>query len=294
MTDLLRARLERREWTVTVEVVTPPPSDSSARARILDLADAVHGDDRVAALTLTDRTIARDGDPIVLAPAVAARSGKAPLVHLAGKGRDAADVTDALQHVGAVSVLLTGGDRLPGDAVSGRDSINALDMLRLARARDPQLLSLAVLAPGRARDEAWADAVAKRDAGAAAFIAQVSWDLVVRETIAGWQARLGVPVLGAVMPLTRGRLAFLARHRIGGIVVPPALRRRAGREGLDAALRRLAMDLVALRRLGYAGAHVSGLLTPALVAGALDEAEGRDRALGDDWRDVWREAIGIA
>ncbi len=53
--DRLRARLARR-WTVTVEVVTPPPDDEPSRARILALADAVRDDDRVAALTLTDRT----------------------------------------------------------------------------------------------------------------------------------------------------------------------------------------------------------------------------------------------
>jgi hypothetical protein len=46
-----------------------------------------------------------------------------------------------------------------------------------------------------------------------------------------------------------------------------------GEEAPDAARRRLALDLVALRRLGYAGAHVSGILTPALLAAVLDEAD---------------------
>jgi len=35
LTDRLRARLARREWTVTVEVVTPSPHDAAARDRIL-------------------------------------------------------------------------------------------------------------------------------------------------------------------------------------------------------------------------------------------------------------------
>jgi 5,10-methylenetetrahydrofolate reductase len=117
-----------------------------------------------------------------------------------------------------------------------------------------------------------------------ALVAQVSWDLGERETIAGWQAQLGVPILGAVMPLTRGRLAFLAAHRITGIHVPPALRRRVEDETPEAARQRLALDLVVLRRLGYAGAHLSALLTPALVIAALDEADRLDAALGDDWR----------
>jgi hypothetical protein len=65
-------------------------------------------------------------------------------------------------------------------------------------------------------------------------------------------------------------------------------------EGGDAARCRLALDLVLLRRLGYVGAHVSGVLTPALLREALDEAERLDTTLGADWRDVWREAVGIA
>jgi hypothetical protein len=51
---------------------------------------------------------------------------------------------------------------------------------------------------------------------------------------------------------------------------------------------------VLLRRLGYAGAHVSGLLTPSRITAVLDEAERLDRTLGDGWREVWREAAGIA
>jgi methylenetetrahydrofolate reductase (NADPH) len=125
---------------------------------------------------------------------------------------------------------------------------------------------------------------AKRDAGADAFVAQLSWDLSEREIVAEWQARLGAPILGSVLLLGRARLAFLAAHRITGIHVPPALRRRIADEPPGAARRRLALDLVALRRLGYAGAHLSGLLTPSLVTAILDDADTLHASLGDDWR----------
>jgi methylenetetrahydrofolate reductase (NADPH) len=291
--DLLRRRLARREWIVMVETVTPPAADEAARDRILALADAVGPDDRVAALTLTDRTTAPDADPLALAPAVAARSGKGPLVHLAGKGRPPAGAAAALRRTAggeSASVLLTGGDRLEGAR------LDALELLRLARETARALLPLAVIAPApdRLAAEAWGRAAAKRDAGAAALVAQVSWDLGVRETVGAWPARLGVPILGAVMLVTRGRLAFLGAHGITGIVVPAALRRRVEAEPMEAALRRLALDVVLLRRLGYAGAHVSGLATPSRVAALLDEAARLDAALADGWRRVWREAVGIA
>jgi 5,10-methylenetetrahydrofolate reductase len=292
VTDRLLARLARREWTVTVEVVTPSPNDHAARGRIMTLADAVRDDDRIAALTLTDRTTALDADPVTFALDLRARS---TLVHLAGKARDARGLEDALARcagLGIASVLLTGGDAVP-HAPGGLD---ALEMLALARARVPDIVPLAVLALPRAVRGAvsWERALAKRTAGAEAFIAQVSWDLSEREIVAEWQTRLTAPIIGAVMPLTRGRLDFLASHHITGIDVPRPLRERVSAEGGDAARCRLALDLVLLRRLGYVGAHVSGVLTPALLRGVLDEAERLDTTLGADWRDVWRETVGIA
>ncbi len=299
--DLLGARLARREWTVTVEVIAPPPADEAARVRILTLAEALHTDARVAALTLTDRTASAEGDPIALAPEVAARSGKAPLVHLAGKGRDAAGVARALRRAaeaGVASVLLTGGDLLESRApglTPARSSVDtsgvarsavdasgaarsgpplpAIAMINIARAVAPHIARLAVLPALRGRGVDDLDAGrAKRDAGASAFVAQVTWDPEEREIVAGWQADVG-PVLGAVMLLTRSRLEFLAAHRITGIRVPAALRRRAAEDAPEAARERLALDLVELRRLGYAGAHLSGLLTPTLIISVLDEAD---------------------
>jgi 5,10-methylenetetrahydrofolate reductase len=295
LTDRLLARLARREWTVTVEVVTPSPNDEASRARIMTLADAARDEDRLAALTLTDRTTSLDADPIAFAPHLRERARSTPLVHLAGKARDARGVEDALDRCAGLrisSILLTGGDAVP-NAPGGLD---ALEMLALARARVPGIVPLAVLALPRAVRGAvsWERALAKREAGAEAFIAQVSWDLSEREIVAEWQTRLTAPIIGAVMPVTRGRLDFLAAHRITGIEVPPPLRDRVSAEGAAAALRRLALDVVLLRRLGYVGAHVSGVLTPDLLRGVLDEAERLDTTLGADWRSVWREAVGIA
>jgi 5,10-methylenetetrahydrofolate reductase len=295
VTDRLLARLARGEWTVTVEVVTPSPNDHAARARIMTLADAVRDENRIAALTLTDRTTALDADPIAFAPHLREHARSTPLVHLAGKARDARGLEDALARcagLGIASVLLTGGDAVPH--VPG--GLDALEMLALARARVPDIVPLAVLALPRAVRGAvsWERALAKRAAGAEAFIAQVSWDLYEREILAEWQTRLTAPIIGAVMPLTRGRLDFLAAHHITGIEVPRPLRERVSAEGGDAARCRLALDLVLLRRLGYVGAHVSGVLMPALLREALDEAERLDTTLGADWRDVWREAVGIA
>jgi len=295
LTDLLRDRLARREWTVTVEAVTPSPHDAAARARIVALADAVEDDRRIAAVTLTDRTTALDADPVAFAPAVLTRTASPPLVHLAGKARDTrtfAAALDGCAALGIGSLLLTGGDPVPGRP----PGLDALDMLRAARARVPDIVPLAVLALPRAVRGAvsWERAVAKREAGAEAFIAQVSWDLAEREIVAEWQTRLTAPIVGAVIPLTRGRLAFLAAHHIVGIDVPAALRARASAEDPEAALRRLALDMVLLRRLGYVGAHVSGIVTPSLLRRVLDEAVRLDETLGHGWRDVWREATGIA
>jgi methylenetetrahydrofolate reductase (NADPH) len=174
-------------------------------------------------------------------------------------------------------------------------------MLRVAAACVPALTRIGVATlPRNVRGAvSWERVAAKREAGADAFVAQVSWDLSEREIVAEWQTRLNAPILGAVTFLTPATLKFLAAHRIAGIVVPPALRAQAASEATKSAtgareggVRRLALDLVLLRRLGYAGAHVSGIVTPGLLAAVLDEAERLNAALGDDWRGVWREAMG--
>src|SRR5439155_27164889 len=115
------------------------------------------------------------------------------------------------------------------------------------------------------------------------FVAQVSWDLSECEIVADWQTRLGAPILGAVMWLTPGRLTFLAAHRIAGIVVPPALRARAVSDSREGAARRLALDLVLLRRLGYAGAPVGAFLTPSLRRGVLGDTTHMARAVVAIW-----------
>ena len=303
MTDLLRERLARRQWAVTVEVVTPPLGDASARARILALAAAMRDDERIAALTLTDRTTRVPTEDVVeLGALVAAASLATPLVHVAGKGRTPGDLESLLTRLraaGLSSVLLTGGD--VADDTSPYD---AIAMLRTATRVVPDFLLCGVLEPrpDRPLEETYRRSVRKRGAAvrpdatwpSLTLVAQVSWDLSMREAIAGWQGGLDVPILGAVMWLTRPRLQFLVEHRIGGIVVPRALRSRLNGEAPEQARRRLALDLVALRRLGYAGAHVSGLVTPSRITTVLDEADRLDAQLGDEWRDRWREAAGIA
>jgi 5,10-methylenetetrahydrofolate reductase len=319
LTDLLCERLTRRQWAVTVEVVTPAVGDEHTRARILALAAAMRDDERIAALALTDRTTGAPTDDVVhLGALVAAASLAVPLVHVAGKGRTPQDLDTLLRRLrdaGLTSVLLTGGDvrsedvgsdRVPSEA-PGRTGApaapyDAVSMLADAARIVPGFLLCGVLEPlpGRALQESYDRAVSKRTvavrAGAAwpplALVAQVTWALALRETIAGWQAPLDVPILGAVMWLTRQRLQFLREHRIGGIVVPPALRSRLNGESPEDAQRRLTLDLVALRRLGYAGAHISGLLTPSRITAVLDESDRLDASLGDDWRVVSQRERG--
>jgi methylenetetrahydrofolate reductase (NADPH) len=289
----LRARLHERTWAITVEVVTPALGDAATIARILELARVAAHDERLAALTLTDRTTsAETTDPVDLARAIADASGAMPLVHIAGKGRTLDGVTAMLARLrdaGINSVLLTGGDPLPGV----RERCGAITMIASAARvlADPLIVGVVAPSAGRPLDEAYADASEKQaasivpdSAGALAFIAQVTWDAAQRAAIAGWQARLRVPILGAVMLLTRGRLQFLAANRIAGIRVPPGLRRRAEQEDLDGARERLALDVLALERLGYAGVHVTGLLTPARVVALLDDVERLDATLGEDWQ----------
>jgi hypothetical protein len=90
-------------------------------------------------------------------------------------------------------------------------------------------------------------------------------------------------VIGRIIPGIRSR-------RSGPGCAPyattPGLHGRLNGESPEDAQRRLALDLVALHRLGYARAHLSGLLTPS-ASPRLDEADRLDASPGDDWRVVW-------
>lgn len=313
--NVLARRLRAGDFVLSVEFVTPAASEplEAALAPALTLAGRAKRDARITAIAVTDRVKSDDDhDPVVVAGRVAETSGKAPLVHLAGKDRDPAWLMAALERMsarGLDNALLVTGDavRRPpaGRRVRYYDSV---DMLLDARAARPAATLAAVVSPFKYREEAllnqYLKMAKKERAGADAFIAQIGWDMLKLKELVAWRERRGLraPLLAALLLLTPARARHLRTVTLPGVVVTESLAERVARDagaadrGLAAARHRLALQIVGARRLGCRGVQLTGLHDADRLARLLDEVDALERDLptGHAWWDAWRAEIGGA
>src|SRR6266542_5268592 len=116
--NVLRRRLGQGQFVASIEFVTPAAHEpfETAFAPITELAARIKADARFDTIALTDRVKSdHDHDPVRVAAHVAEACGKAPLVHLSGKDRDASRVADSLrrmQGTGLENVLVVTGDKV--------------------------------------------------------------------------------------------------------------------------------------------------------------------------------------
>lgn len=308
----LSAALARGQFAVTVERITPPAAEPLAAALppILDLAARVGADARLHAVALTDRVGGdQDHDVVEVAARVAEAGGKIPLVHLAGKARERAQVRETLRRArarGLDALLVMTGDHVPRPAGAPETPYtDALDMIVEARAVDPAALVLATVSPYKYVEE---DAVpqylrmaAKERAGAAGFVTQVGWDMLKLVELAAWRRARGLtaPVMATVMALTPGRVRWLAQQALPGIAVPHGLAAlaeeegRAGTAGAARGWRRLALQIVGLRRLGLAGCQLAGVHGRERLEALLGDVAELDRQLPTTaaWWEAWWEGL---
>lgn len=313
--NLLRRRLHAGEFVLSVEFVTPAASEAleTALGPGLMLAECAKGDARIAAVAVTDRVKSDDDhDPVVVAGRIAEASGKAPLVHLAGKDRDPAWLAAALDRMMALGLdnaLLVTGDavRRPpaGRRVRYYDSV---DMLLAARAVHPAATLAAVVSPFKYREEAllnqYLKMAKKERAGADAFITQIGWDMLKLKELVAWRERRGLraPTLAGLLLLTPARARHLRTIALPGVVVTESLAGRVARDasandrGIGAALHRLALQIVGARRLGCRGVQLTGLHHADRLARLLDEVDALERALPTEraWWDAWRGELAGA
>jgi 5,10-methylenetetrahydrofolate reductase len=123
-TNDIQAALRAGTFFWTVEFVTPESAEpfEAAVKPAVELAERVRTEPRVAGLSITDRVRSEaDHDPVAVAARIAEASGKQPLVHLAGKDRELADLQKSLDRMrerGLANALIITGDRVkaePGD-----------------------------------------------------------------------------------------------------------------------------------------------------------------------------------
>ena len=310
--NLLRRSLGQGEFVASIEVVTPEASEEfeGAVAPIIDLAEHIKADPRFHTIALTDRVKSDDDhDPVRVAAWVAEVCRKAPTIHLSGKDRDPASIADSLRRMlasGLENMLLVTGDKLKRQPTDRRvryhDSVN---MVAQARATGAGFHIAAAVSPFKYREEELMNQylkMAKKElAGADSFITQVGWDMLKFKELLAYRRRRGLqaPVMAGVMLLTTGRARFIRANKLAGITITDQLQARLDAEakqpdkGVGAAYRRLALQIVGLKRLGYAGFQLTGMHQYDKLDKLLQQVEALDRGLSNEgaWWDAWWHAL---
>jgi len=310
--NFLGEALAAARFLLTVEITTPQASQPFADAvrPILALAEAMRADGRIDAIALTDRSKSdHDHDPIAVGYRVAESGGKMPLIHWAGKDRGVPELEADLyraRSLGLENFLLVTGDKVrrpvPGRPVRYLDSVNALD---IARRRASTFVLAGAVCPFKYREEdllgQYLKAGKKLRAGADLLIIQIGWDMPKFEELRWFLDQKGyrIPLVAELLFLTAARSRRIRRVGLPGVTITDDLAQHLEREaatpdgGRAAAYKRLALQIIGIRHLGYQGAQVSGLHTYPEIARLLEEVEawGKQCPTLDEWRRAWAETL---
>ena len=234
-----------------------------------------------------------------------------PIVHWAGKDRALSHLDADLQRAEALGLdtfLLVTGDKVrhqPADRpVRYLDSVNALVA---ARQRSREFLLAAAISPFKYREEELVTqhlkAVKKLRAGADFLITQIGWDPRKFEEVCWVLDGRGcrVPLMAELLLLTPARSRRIRRSGLPGVTIPDDLVQRLEEEaashdgGRAFAFRRLALQIISVRDLGYAGVQVSGLVSYPNIVRLLDEVETvtREYPTQEARRQAWLDGLTL-
>jgi methylenetetrahydrofolate reductase (NADH) len=313
--NLIRESLARHRFFWTIEFI--PAVDKVLRndlQRLGGIAELVLRDELLGGFAVTDRVVSeRDPDPIAAASHLYDESTKQPLVHFSGKGREPSDLDDFLRRLtenGLENLLVITGDRLK-DVSRFRQRARYLDSVStiyVARRDVPRLLIAAAVNPFKYREE---DAMAqylklgkKVAAGANFGITQIGFDMRKYEELLRWTRHRGynLPIVANVLPLSAARARYIRQHRLAGVTISDSLlalleseERTTADQGLAGVINRLALQIIGVRFLGYAGVQITGLHSIerlTLLKARIIELDRLCPSFGV-WQQAWNRALTL-
>lgn len=296
-----------------LEVVAPDPATTGPGSEFRDLVHSVRESANWTTMAIADR-VHSDADPGALDTArqVADELGRFPLVHVTGKGRTAGELTELAAkaaRAGVDEALLMTGDRIKdrarehGGRVPYTDSVN---LVELWRQHAPQVRRGAVVNPFKLVEEDLRNQLLKLNlkvgAGADVVTTQIgfSWPVYVEFLRYAARAHPGVPVRASVCYLPMGVARVFAAGSVPGVVLPSSVWARIQRDAADPGARtlyarRVAVQVLTLRALGYNGVQVACLHRPVgaeRVAAAIEDLE-RERLSRDDLCALWEQSVPL-
>ncbi|QXH47730.1 methylenetetrahydrofolate reductase C-terminal domain-containing protein [Pseudomonas xanthosomatis] len=303
--SLLKSTLDANAFACILEFV---PKPSAARFATLETLMARQ---QLCGWPMTVAIGDRVGSALDLSPLDAFTSLQQPvpaLLHFSGKDRERRDLLAQLQRMDAAGLdqlLLLTGDRLPGHTPGQRpvrylESVAALQIARQAR---PHWLLAAALNPFKYREAEggaqYFKAQKKLAAGADLLILQLGFDMAKHQEALDWMQRQPQPkpLMACIMALTDGRAAML--EQVAGVTVTPSMRALLAAEAAvskqyakERGNHRLALQVIGLRLMGYAGVHLSGIHDVEQFE-ALEQAITALQPLYQDldsWAQAWLDA----
>ncbi|MBN3726191.1 methylenetetrahydrofolate reductase C-terminal domain-containing protein [Burkholderia sp. Ac-20379] len=301
--NALQQALDERRFVCVLEIVPHPATPRLAALERIVQRGHLAGGPLLPAFA--DR-VGHHADMSPLAGADALGAPASSLLHFSGKDRERADLLrqmESMQGRGLKQLLLLSGDRLPGHQ-PGQAPVRYLESvpaLRIAREHGPDWLLGAALNPFKYREEEggaqYLKAEKKLLAGADFLTLQLGFDAAKHREAQAWmraQPR-AKPMLACVMKLNARRADLL--QGVPGVIVTESMHAFLARERQISqavaearSLQRLALQIVGLEWMGYAGVHLSGVhALDELIALEDAIAEQRDsiRSL-TEWHARWQ------
>ena len=313
-TNELRDRLCSGTFFWSVEFI--PSRDRGLRAdlaQLVQLESSTLAPGGIAAYSVTDRVHSdHDPDPTLVALHLKKQSGRQPMVHFSGKDRELSDLSETVSRMekyGLQNILIVSGDRLKNEPLDRRVRyLESVAAIKVARAVMPELFIGAALNPFKyTEEEAMAQYLKlgkKVAAGADFAITQIGFDVdkyyEALQWVRGREYR--IPLIANVMPLSARTARFVRKRVIPGITITDSLMELLEADekyfddrGQGRMWRRLALQIVGLERLGYAGVQLTGIHSDIQLS-ALDasvEAVLRECKDVDEWQRAWNQAFSF-
>ena len=311
--NAIRHALTSKQFFWTLEFV--PSVDKVLRDelnKIDDLLASIKDHPLIAGFSATDRVHSdRDPDPITAASQIAMRSGKQPLVHWSGKGRDIADLHRSIARMGDMeleNMLLLTGDKLKEAAAGDRQRyLESVPAVELVKRISPDLLVAVALNPFKYREE---DCMAqylklgkKVGAGADYVVTQIGFDNAKYQEAREWveQRNYQVPLVANVMPMLARSARYMRKHQLAGVTVTDSFlalleeEEKLPDKGVGRSMRRLALQINGVRLMGYAGVQLTGIHSAKQLAHLQSQVTELSDFCKDEntWRQAWQECMSF-
>ena len=308
--NAIREGLEQGEFLYTLEYVPDLISDGLATLDKMAInAEKVGKNSRIRGLNIGDRVKSSQCFSTVECGKIAAEaSGKIPLLHLAGKDRQASEAKAVFQKAleyGLTNMLLVTGARIIDPPREGRtryhESVIAIqDVKKLY----PHATIAAAVSPFKYREEELANQYLKMakkiNAGANYLITNCGWDMRKFEELIWYRNGRGfeIPVVANLLLPTLGWAKGIHSGRLAGVHLSDDLFKKIVEEYDDGKTiarekshHRLAIMIVGVKLMGYSGVQLSGVDDYESLTEVIDMADELEKSISskEEWGELWNE-----